>query len=162
MSTQRLPPRLSDLGTGASENAIAAAGLSAKAKLIAADNALHAGIKAGAEALGIDTTTDLTPELKSEALIDLVTGIGAVGTAAKLTAIKAVITASLGAMTNDYYDSVKVGLSQLLELDVDGSGEPVILNLGFLADTDKKIIGNEMATTVTNYFEPRVRRRVVL
>ena len=129
---------VSDLGTGASENAIAAAGLSAKAKLIAADNALHAGIKAGAEALGIDTT-DLTPEEVSAEL-----------TAGQLTAIQTVIAASLGAMTNDYYDSVKVGLSQLLELDVDGSGEPVILNLGFLADTDKKIIGNEMATTVTN------------
>ena len=138
-----------DLGTGASESAIAAAGLSAKAKLIAADNALHAGIKAGAVALGY-TTAELTPELTPEEVIDLFTGTGAVGTAAKLTAIKAVITASLGAMTNDYYDSVKVGLSQLLELDVDGSGEPVILNLGFLADTDKKIIGNEMATTVTN------------
>ena len=129
---------VSDLGTGASENAIAAAGLSAKAKLIAADNAYHAGVKAGAEALGIDTT-DLTPEEVSAEL-----------TAGQLTAIQDVITASLGAMTNDYYDSVKVGLSQLLELDVDGSGEPVILNLGFLADTDKKIIGNEMATTVTN------------
>ena len=129
---------VSDLGTGASENAIAAAGLSAKAKLIAAENALHAGIKAGAEALGIDTT-DLTPDEVSAEL-----------TAGQLTAIQTVIAASLGAMTNDYYDSVKVGLSQLLELDVDGSGEPVILNLGFLADTDKKIIGNEMATTVTN------------
>ena len=129
---------VSDLGTGASENAIAAAGLSAKAKLIAADNALHAGIKAGAEALGIDTT-DLTPDEVSALLSD-----------AQLTAIQTVITASLGAMTNDYYDSVKVGLSQLFELDVDGSGEPVILDLGFLADTDKKIIGNEMAATVTN------------
>ena len=127
-----------DLGTGASENAIAAAGLSAKAKLIAADNALHAGIKAGAEALGIDTT-DLTPDEVSALISD-----------AQLTAIQTVITASLGAMTNDYYDSVKVGLSQLFELDVDGSGEPVILDLGFLADTDKKIIGNEMSMTVTN------------
>ena len=127
-----------DLGTGASENAIAAAGLSAKAKLIAAENALHAGIKAGAEALGIDTT-DLTPDEVSALLSD-----------AQLTAIQTVITASLGAMTNDYYDSVKVGLSQLFELDVDGSGEPVILDLGFLADTDKKIIGNEMSMTVTN------------
>jgi len=129
---------VSDLGTGASENAIAAAGMSAKAKLIAADNALHAGIKAGAEALGIDTT-DLTPDEVSAEL-----------TATQLTAIQEVITASLGAMTNDYYDSVKVGLSQLFELDVDGSGEPVILDLGFLADTDKKIIGNEMSMTVTN------------
>ena len=129
---------VSDLGTGASENAIAAAGLSAKAKLIAADNAYHAGVKAGAEALGIDTT-DLTPDEVSALL-----------SAGQLTAIQDVITASLGAMTNDYYDSIKVGLSQLLELDVDGSGEPAILDLGFLADTDKKIIGNEMATTVTN------------
>ena len=137
---------VSDLGTGASENAIAAAGLSAKAKLIAADNALHAGIKAGAVALGY-TTADRTPELTPEEVTALFDTAGKV---AKLTAIKAVITASLGAMTNDYYDSVKVGLSQLLELDVDGSGEPVILNLGFLADTDKKIIGNEMAITVTN------------
>ena len=129
---------VSDLGTGASENAIAAAGLSAKAKLIAADNAYHAGVKAGAEALGIDTT-DLTPDEVSALL-----------SAGQLTAIQDVITASLGAMTNDYYDSIKVGLSQLFELDVDGSGEPVILDLGFLADTDKKIIGNEMAATVTN------------
>jgi flagellar hook-basal body protein len=129
---------VSDLGTGASENAIASASLSAKAKLIAADNALHAGIKAGAEALGIDTT-DLTPDEVTALLSE-----------PQLTAITAVITASLGAMTNDYYDSVKVGLSQLFELDVDGSGEPAILDLGFLADTDKKIIGNEMAATVTN------------
>ena len=90
---------VSDLGTGASENAIASAGLSAKAKLIAADNALNAGIKAGAEALGIDTT-DLTPDEVTALLSET-----------QLTAITTVITASLGAMTNDYYDSVKVGLS---------------------------------------------------
>ena len=129
---------VSALGTGASESAIASAGLSAKAKLIAADNALQAGIKAGAEALGYDTT-DLTPDEVTALLSDT-----------QLTAIKTVITASLGAMTNDYFDSVKVGLSQLFELDVDGSGEPAILDLGFLADTDKKIIGNEMAATITN------------
>jgi flagellar hook-basal body protein len=129
---------VSDLGTGASEDQIAAAKLTAKAKLIAADNALNAGIKAGAEALGYDTT-DLNPDEVTALLSD-----------SELTAIETVITASLGAMTNEYYDSVKVGLSQLFNVDVDGSGAHATLDLGYLADTDKKIIGNEMAAAVTN------------
>ncbi len=129
---------VSALGTGASENAIASATLSAKAKVIAADNALNAGIKAYAETL-TDYTTDMNPDEYTALLSDT-----------ELTAVKTVITASLGAMTNEYFDSVKVGLSQLFELDVDGSGEPANLDLSFLADTDKKVIGNEMAAAVTN------------
>ena len=129
---------LSALGTGASENAIASATLRATAKVIAADNALNAGIKAYAETL-IDYTTDMNPD-EFTALLS----------STELTAVETVITASLAAMTNEYFDSVKVGLSQLFELDVDASGEPAILDLSFLADTDKKIIGNEMAAAVTN------------
>ena len=127
-----------DLGTGASDAEVASAELAAKAKIIAGYNATDAGIKAGAEALGMDTT-NLNP--------DEVMGLLSTS---ELTAVQTVITTSLGAMTHDYFDSVKVGLSQLFNVDVDGSGAPATLDLGFLAMTDKKIIGSEMAATVTN------------
>jgi len=126
------------LGTGASESAIATATLGATAQVIADQNAKDAGIKAYAETLD-GYTTDMNPDEFTDLLSD-----------PELEAVETVITASVTAMTYEYFDSVKVGLSQLFELDVDGSGDPAVLDLGFLAATDKKIIGNEMAAAVTN------------
>ena len=120
------------LGTGATKAQIAAATLRAKAQVVAYDNAVSAGIQKGIDSLGGATPTD-----------------------AQLTEFTDVaIAAAEATKTSDnpdgYYDSVKTGLSQLFSINVDGSGNPVTLDLGYLANSETKVNGSELAMAATN------------
>jgi len=120
------------LGTGATKSQIAAATLRAKAQVVAYDNAVSAGIQRGVDSLG-----------------------GAEPTSAQLAEFTNIAIAAADATkTSDnpdgYYDSVKNGLSKLFSVDVDGSGNPVTLNLGYLANSETKVNGSELAMAATN------------
>ena len=117
------------LGAGASTAQIDAARLRATAQLNASYNAIAAGVAAGSAALKTQLgVTDLTE--------------------AQLTAVTAAATAAADSI--GFYDQVKVDLSQIMSVDVESSGQPVGLDLSYLASTDQKITGSAMATAVTN------------
>ena len=122
------------LGVGATKAQIAAATLKAAAGVIAYDNAVTQGIAAAKTALGI-TSRDLTATQK-----------------AAITKVAIAAADGMKTSTNQdgYYNSVQAGLSHLFDIDVDGSGNPVTLNLGYLAMSETKVNGSDLALAATN------------
>jgi len=127
------------LGVGATKAQIAAATRKATAGVIAYDNAVSKGIAAGIAAaktaLGLTDSEDLTPIQK-----------------AAITKVAIAAADGMKTSTNQdgFYDSIKAGLSHLFDIDVDASGNPVTLNLGYLADSEIKVNGADLALAATN------------
>jgi flagellar hook-basal body protein len=122
------------LGVGATKAQIAAATRKATAAVIAYDNAVTQGIAAAKTALGL-TSADLT-------------------TVQKTAITKVAIAAADGMKTSTnqdgFYNSVQAGLSHLFDVDVDGSGNPITLDMGYLATSETKVNGSELALAITN------------
>jgi flagellar hook-basal body protein len=127
------------LGVGATKAQIAAATRKATAGVIAYDNAVTKGIAAGITAaktaLGLTESQDLTAIQKA---------------AITKVAIEAADGMKTSTNQDGFYDSIKAGLSHLFDIDVDASGNPVTLNLGFLADSEVKVNGADLALVATN------------
>ena len=126
------------LGVGATKAQIAAATRKATAAVIAYDNAVTQGVQAGITsaktALGM-TSGDLTTAQK-----------------AAITTIALGAAEGMKTSTNQdgFYNSVEAGLSHLFDIDVDGSGNPVTLDLGYLAMSETKVNGSDLALAATN------------
>lgn len=131
------------LGVGATKAQIAAATRKATASVIAFDNAVTQGIAAGIEAakaaLNIPSGTDLSSSQ-----------LAAIKAAVTKVAIAAADGMKTSTNQDGYYDSVQSGLSHLFDIDVDGSGNPVTLNLGYLASSETKVNGADLALAATN------------
>ncbi len=73
--------------------------------------------------------------------------IAALGTSPSAVQLAAA-TAAAGAVT--YYDKLTTDLQTMFKVDIDGSGNPVNVDLSYLVGADSKINGAEMAAEVTN------------
>jgi flagellar hook-basal body protein len=126
------------LGLGATKAQIAAAARKATAIVIAYDNAVthgvQAGIAAAKTALGM-SSGDLTAAQK-----------------AAITTVAIAAADGMKTSTNQdgFYNSIHAGLSHLFDIDVDGSGNQITLDLGYLATSETKVNGSDLALAATN------------
>ena len=108
------------------------------------------GANPSEEQIASTTKETIANVLATNAAIAAATA-GLSGTA--LTAATAAATAAAGAVT--YYDKTKSDLQNVFQVDVDGSGNPVNVDLSYLTRADTKINGAEMASEVTNLLNQR-------
>jgi hypothetical protein len=127
------------LGFGATKAQIAAAARKAIASVIAYDNAVTQGVQAGTAtantARGLNPGDQLTDSQK-----ETITAVAIAAADGMRTSVN----------QDGYYNSVQASLSHLFDIDVDGSGNPVTLDLGYLAMSDTTINGADFAMAAAN------------
>ena len=107
-------------------------------------------------ALGANPTAEQIASTTKEATANVLSSTAALAvataglTGSALTDATTAANAALSAVASTYYDKTKSDLQSLFQVDVDGSGNPVNVDLSYLASTDTKINGSEMASEVTN------------
>ena len=125
------------LGVGATKAQVAAATRKATAAVIAFDNAVTTGVAGGfakaKTALGSTSLSDAQ--------------ITAAITSAAIAAANGMKTST---NQDGYYNSIQAGLSHLFDVDVDASGNPITLNMGYLASSETKVNGADLALAATN------------
>ena len=146
-------------------NAIATAAVMAKtypskadldAALASPTPDMTTAVTAALAALGANPTAEQIASATKEATATVLSTNAALAVAtaglsgAALTAATTVATAALNAVASTYYDKTKSDLQNLFQVDVDGSDNPVNIDLSYLASADSKINGSEMAAEVTN------------
>ncbi len=116
----------------------------------AVDAALAALPSTATDAQKAQATADATNNANAtaKAVAAAVTALGSSATEAQIAAARTAAKAAAQAIS--YYDKTKSDLSHIFQIDVDGTKNPVNIDLSYLADTHALINGTEMATEVTN------------